>query len=314
MGLFRLLKLSKKEPPIRESEKPFYQPDSYYKDASYKGTEFEKKVIPFDERKKISYPSKRGLYVAEILLLKYCSYGTYPKPKTGYPGFWWYEYGIRNVGAKLESLEQRGFIKMNQASNKYELTDLGSAELFDNGYVPYMHKSELKTIENSPYGPEFNVWSINRLVGQGSLEKWPEYVAAGEEKVRIWLNRPKIYETTTPKNKEEADLMAHLKSQDDQIAEIQKAEKHFEDTGDIGALLEFWENLWANGGLKFNGSHWTFRLADLYIKIQQYDDALQAVKMIKNPAYKEKKAGYIEKIEKLSSKKKRENSKNCKTV
>lgn len=217
MGLFRLLKLSKKEPPIRESEKPFYQPDSYYKDASYKGTEFEKKVIPFDERKKISYPSKRGLYVAEILLLKYCSYGTYPKPKTGYPGFWWYEYGIRNVSAKLESLEQRGFIKMNQASNKYELTDLGSAELF-------------------------------------------------------------------------------------------------EDTGDIGALLEFWENLWANGGLKFNGSHWTFRLADLYIKIQQYDDALRAVKMIKNPAYKEKKAGYIEKIEKLSSKKKRKNSKNCKTV
>lgn len=43
MGLFGFLKLSRKEPPIRESEKPFYQPDSYYKDASYKGTEFEKR-------------------------------------------------------------------------------------------------------------------------------------------------------------------------------------------------------------------------------------------------------------------------------
>lgn len=154
MQLLRFLKPPKKEAPIPETEKPFYQPDGYYKDASYKGTDFEKKVIPFDDRKKISYPSKRGLYVAEILLLKYCSYGTYPKPKTGYPGFWWYEYGIRNVSAKLESLEQRGFIKMNQTSNKYELTDLGSAELFDNGYVPYMHKSELKTIENS------QAWSI----------------------------------------------------------------------------------------------------------------------------------------------------------
>ena len=109
-----------------------------------------------------------------------------------------------------------------------------------------------------------------------------------------------------------ADLMACLKSQDDQIAEIQKAEKEFENTGDIGTLIEFWENLWANGGLKFNGSRWTFRLADLYIQTQQYDDALRAIKMIKNPAYKEKKAKYIEKIEKLSAKKK--SSQSCKTV
>jgi predicted negative regulator of RcsB-dependent stress response len=109
-------------------------------------------------------------------------------------------------------------------------------------------------------------------------------------------------------DKSYAELQKELAAQDAQLAKIQNAETRFENTGDIGALISFWENLWANGGLKFNGSHWTFRLADLYIKIKQYDDALRAVKMIKGPEYKEKKSGYIEKIEKLSAKKKRKNS------
>lgn len=303
MGFFDFLKARRKDPPIPESEKPFYRPEDYYTDTAHKGTPFEKKVVTFEERKKISYPSLNGLYVAEILLLEYCSYGKYPHPKNGYPGFWWFEYGIRNIGEKLDSLAQRGFIELNPNTGKYSLTPLGGEELAANGYVPYMHKTKLKTSEDTRFGPEFNVWSINRLVGCGILGKWPEYVAAEEEKISGWLNRPQIYGTATSKTKQETDLTVQLKAQDAQIAEIQAAEKHFEDTGDIGALLEFWESLWANGGLKFNGSRWTFRLADLYIKIQQYDDALRAVKMIKNPAYKEKKARYIEKIEKLSKEK-----------
>ena len=43
-------------------------------------------------------------------MLEYCSYGTYPGPKNGYPGFWWFEYGIRDVGSALKSLEDRGYI------------------------------------------------------------------------------------------------------------------------------------------------------------------------------------------------------------
>ena len=107
MGIFD--KFKKKEifcePAVPDEEKKYYQPDSYYTEYSHKGTQFEKRVIPFDERKKISYPSRNGLYVAEILLLEYCSYGTYPQPKNGYPGFWWFAYGIRNVGFRLKSLE-----------------------------------------------------------------------------------------------------------------------------------------------------------------------------------------------------------------
>lgn len=99
------------EPPIPESEKKYYQPDSYYTNKVHQGTQFERAVITFEERKKTSTVSQNGLYVAEILLLEYCSYGTYPHPKNGYPAFWWFEYGIKNVGAKLQSLEERGFIK-----------------------------------------------------------------------------------------------------------------------------------------------------------------------------------------------------------
>lgn len=99
-----------------------------------------------------------------------------------------------------------------------------------------------------------------------------------------------------------AKLQQELAAQDAQLAEIQNAETAFENTGDIGALIEFWENLWENGGLLFNGSRWTFRLADLYIKIKEYDKALRALKRIKGKTYQDKKQSYIQKIEKLSNK------------
>ena len=121
MGFFDFLKKNKEIQPVKEdttlkrsipeSERKFYQPDDYYTDKAFENTPFEKKVITFEERKRISVPSTRGLYVAEILLLEYCSYGQYPKPSNGYPGFWWFEYGIRNVLEILESLEARGYIK-----------------------------------------------------------------------------------------------------------------------------------------------------------------------------------------------------------
>lgn len=96
---------------IAPDERQYYRPDDYYTMYSYPGTEMARKVITFEERKKTTYPSKRGLYVAEILLLEYCSYGKYPKSSSGYPGLWWFEYGIRDVGHALESLENWGFLQ-----------------------------------------------------------------------------------------------------------------------------------------------------------------------------------------------------------
>ena len=86
MGLFDFLKKTKPvatkqvptNPPVPQADKKYYQDDSYYTDVAFAGTQFEKKVILFEDRKKTAIPSNRGLYPAEILLLEYCSYGTYP--------------------------------------------------------------------------------------------------------------------------------------------------------------------------------------------------------------------------------------------
>ena len=112
---------------IAPDERQYYRPDDYYTMYSYPGTEMARKVTTFEERKKTTYPSKRGLYVAEILLLEYCSYGKYPKPSSGYPGLWWFEYGIRDVGHALESLENRGFLQW--APLEYSISSLKVDEL-----------------------------------------------------------------------------------------------------------------------------------------------------------------------------------------
>lgn len=96
---------------IAPDERKYYQSDEYYALVTHKDTPFERRVISFEDRKKCSFPTSNGLYVAEVLLLEYCSYGKYPKPSSGYPGFWWFEYGIRDVGHALESLEKRGFLQ-----------------------------------------------------------------------------------------------------------------------------------------------------------------------------------------------------------
>lgn len=222
---------------IDEEEKKYYQSDDYYVLIKNKGMPgFEVRVIPFEERKKISYPSNRGLYVAEILLLEYCSYGTYPKPANGYPGFWWFDYGIRNVAKYLSSLEQRGFIqwspKVNLLKtlslsdlkeilkesglavsgkkedlvsrirdnipenkwenrfpyNKYELTELGFAELKDNEYVVYMHKHDKRTMEDSTFGESFTVWDMNNLIAKNHQQANWRKIIGDIEQTRFGVN------------------------------------------------------------------------------------------------------------------------------
>lgn len=215
---------------ISPDERPYYQPDDYYTFYSYPGTEMATRVITFEERKKTAYPSARGLYVAEIMLLEYCSQGKYPKPKGGYPGLWWFKYGIRDVGHALESLKARGFLQwapnvkslgtlkvdelkqllINEGLStagkkadlvsriaaeipderlvipdyepKYELTDLGKAELDDNGYVPYMHRHNHLTTEDNRFGETFTVWDINKLFPDGNATNWRRVVGDIEKK------------------------------------------------------------------------------------------------------------------------------------
>lgn len=146
--------------PIEEHK--FYKPDDYYTIITHKGTPFEFTVIPFDERKKSSIPSKRGLYVPEILMLSFCN--SFPQPKNGYPGYWWFKYGVRDVGKLLRSLEQRGFIKIDSETGKYMNTHMGECEKKENAYVEYTHKnSKLKTL---------TAWDMNKLVNENPDCDW----------------------------------------------------------------------------------------------------------------------------------------------
>lgn len=369
MKLFDFLKKSKpktetnyessiyEEPPIPEEEKKYYQHDSYYTNTvpvaavDMNGNYLRQKVLTFNERKKTSFPSQRGLYVAEILLLHYCSYGTYPHPQNGYPGFWWFQYGIRNVGYRLETLRERGFIRVatakesikkltvaelkellkelnlkvtgkkeelinriiENASNdfleakiitrKYVLTQLGELELKENEYVPYMHKTSEKTTDDTTYGSIFTVWELNRRIKGGDTTHWLQILENIKEERYRDLEKRKIHREEIIKklklSPETAAIAEQLENQDAQLKSIQNAENLYKQNNNINALISFWENIWNNGGLLFNGSHWTFRLPDLYIKQKRYDDALRILKKIKNPEYEDKKESYTQKIKKL---------------
>lgn len=336
-------------PPVPEEEKKYYQPDEYYTEKSHEGTMFEKAVVTFEERKKISIPSSGGLYVAEILLLDYCSKGKYPHPKGGYPGFWWFAYGIRNVGAALKSLEERGFLTYGPAHDalkgftvaelktllqqkgapvsgkkadliervmknfskeellaagmerKYVLTEKGRVELDENAYVPYMHRYPYKTVEGCEN--EFNVWSVNRILGIGDKSNWK---AAVDELERKYNEKLDENHDSFMKELKKCDPEGYntLRTQDQQIRAVQKQADIYYKTDDIDSYIAFWEGLWKNGGLKFEGSGWHFTLPDLYIKTKQYDKALQFLDYMKckKPSYADKAMKYIERVQKLKDK------------
>ena len=367
MGLFDIFKKKTKEKnivptaqetlstqtaAIPESEKKYYQPDSYYTAKSYEGTPFENEVISFEQRKKTSIPSNRGLYPAEILLLEYCSRGKYPEPKNGYPSFWWFEYGIRDVGAALESLEYRGYISFKSAKDsvigltvtqlkelltekgqpttgkkaelvtrvvktvhekdlfeagvqvKYVLTEVGQKELSENAYVPYMHSVPNKTIDDDRLSWVFNVWSINKLLGLRDKSNWKDIV---EEQERKMNKKTSDGNDAFMKDLKKIDPEGYKvsKTQDQQIAAVQRARDKYSEDKDLDSYIVFWEMVWSNGGLKFEGAGWHFVLPDLYIKAKRYDDALTFVTKLKKskPTYAYKAETYIKKIEGLKAKK-----------
>ncbi|WP_409336335.1 SAP domain-containing protein [Eubacterium sp. F2] len=340
-------------PSVPEKEKKYYLPDDYYTYVIHEGTAFERRVVTFEERKKTCIPSERGLYVAEILLLFYCSKGKYPHPKDGYPGFWWFKYGIRDVGKALESLEDRGFIEFGTAADaaaslkvvelkellsdaglpktgkkadlvkrvaenipeekilaagaeqKYHLTKLGEEELEDNAYVPYMHNNRNTTVEgiNGAYA-EFNVWSINRILGRGDKSNWRAVVDDEERKSIEEAHRRYMKNLF---DEEDGELIddSEIKAQEVQLAKVQHAAKQYEKDGDLDSYIAFWEDIWKEGGPKFEGKMWMFTLPDLYIKAGRYEDALALVMKIKETRgayYWDKADYYVKKIEGLIEK------------
>lgn len=286
--------LKREADSIPNSEKKYYKPDEYYQIKSYGNTMFEECVIPFEERKKMSVPSKNGLYVPEILLLHFCS--KYPNPKNGYPGYWWYKYGIRNVGKVLESLKQRGFIVINKDTEKYVLTDKGKLELQDNAYVPYMHSHAKYT--------SFTIWDMNKIINDDNRYDYKEIIDKKLQEISntIKENNNKYMQFLKAEDPEWFDK---LNKQDEQIELIQRTEQLYKENKDLKSLIRFWENIWNTTGLLFESSTWLFRLPDLYIKTKEYEKAKSIVEKIKeknNPCYITKANKYIMKIEKKINK------------
>ena len=324
---------------ISPDEKPYYQPDTYYTYYSYAGSGMGTKVVPFDDRKETSYPSARGLYVGEIMLLDYCNKGNYPKPKSGYPGFWWFKYGIRDIGHALESLEKRGFLqwapktgslkymRVNELKQilsdaglptsgkkadlieriileisedditipdydaKYELTELGKAELKDNEYVPYMHNHRHLTTEDGRFGDTFTVWDINKLFPDGNTSDWRKKVGKIEKKrfgVDMANANPDTLQKTDNEDSisEKRDMMrAYINSKQDVIKKGIKSpgdgydeESKGIDYRSVGkdkeALVQFYISI----GKRFDAPALYHEAAIILRKYGMYEEELEVIK------------------------------------
>lgn len=134
---------------VSSDEVPYYREDSYYTLYSYPDSMMQTKIITFEERKGTAIPSARGLYPAQIMLLSYCETGRYPKPNGGYPGFWWFEYGIRDVGHALENLAANGFLEWAPKAHSLSSLKVAELEAFSKTLAcPQLAKRQILSIES----------------------------------------------------------------------------------------------------------------------------------------------------------------------
>ena len=71
----------------------------------------EDEIIPVEERLKYMKPGDQGLYPHEILVLSYAP-TFYTDGNNSFQGFWWYQYGIKDVNKVLDSLLDRKLIRV----------------------------------------------------------------------------------------------------------------------------------------------------------------------------------------------------------
>ena len=275
---------------IPASEKQYYQKDSYYTHKAFENSTFEKEIIPFEQRIKNSIPSDTGLYVPEILMLHFCK--RFPNPKNGYPGYWWFKYGVRNVGAMLDSLAERGYIAIDPKTQKYKLTKKGEKEQEDNAYVYYMH-SKSNDVRYTP-------WEMNKMLGYGDKGRYLEilgriYKSDEKQAVRQKAEFEGMRQELRKKSPEFRKIDDENRFMDQYIQLINDRDIQYKEDKDLGSYILFWENIWKSGN-SLLGAHWAFLLPDLYIKAKRYDDALACMPRLKKFGYEVKAKKYIAKI------------------
>lgn len=80
---------------------------------------------------------------------------------------------------------------------------------------------------------------------------------------------------------------------------MQKAKDKYSEDKNLNAYIAFWEMIWANAGLKLEGTRWHFKLPNLYIKARKYDNVFAFVIKLKKtkPTYAYKSDSYTKKIQ-----------------
>lgn len=69
---------------------------------------------------------------------------------------------------------------------------------------------------------------------------------------------------------------------------ILSAENKYKSDNDIMSLIAFWEDLWNSEGVHNVSYKHAFRLTNLYLQIEDYENALRALHYIDNTPYFEK--------------------------
>lgn len=293
---------------ISMNEKQYYQPDSYYTQKTHIGTPFERDVVTFEERIKNAIPSSTGLYVPEILMLHFCK--SFPNPKNGYPAYWWFQYGVRNVGAMLYSLVERGYIEINEKSGKYKLTSKGEKEQTENEYVYFTHYNSLDT--------NFDAWEMNKLLGSGDKSNYVEIFKKNchSHKLDEFSKSARVEQVkSNSMNNDEAlpilrqldsamksdDVKVRVKADDKYIEIINLRDAQYKIDKNIEQYILFWEDNWKNNR-PLLGAHWAFVLPDLYIKTKRYEDALNCIEILRAKGFTDKAEKYYCKIKDKMSK------------
>lgn len=108
MGLFGFLKKKITPPQSGQNRKAKTKVTASVSIVDH-SDDFESQIVPIEKRVKQLKPVAEGLYVHEILLLSYAE--KYHLSGDDYPGFWWWNYGIKDVHGMLNSLLARGFLR-----------------------------------------------------------------------------------------------------------------------------------------------------------------------------------------------------------
>ena len=258
---------------ISKDEKQYYQPDSYYTHQNGQPVN----IPTFEERIKNTIPSSTGLYVPEILMLHFCK--NFPNLKNGYPAYWWFKYGVRNVGAMLQSLEEHGYIQISEKNCKYQLTSKGKTEQSENEYVYFTHSNSLDN--------NFDAWKMNKLLGMGDKSNYVEVFKknCNFSKLDKELSKASMLKQVKSNPLNNDDILLTLRQLDPKLKEndlsasnkyceiLNLRDAQYKVDKDIEQYILFWEDNWKNNRPLF-GAHWAFVLPDLYIKAKRYEEAL----------------------------------------